>query len=80
MFVELLLECTVTHFVLATLMRALANNIGHSSDWQVEAGRSRLFPSSNGMESSTVIFLQQPWEQFKEDTVSKIVKKTINTH
>lgn len=57
---EIVLEHIGTYFVFATLMRALANNIGHSSDWQVEAGRSSLFSSLNGMESSIVIFLQQP--------------------
>lgn len=52
---------TVTYIVQAILIRALANSIGQISDWQVEAGRRRLFSSSNGMLSSTVIFLQEPW-------------------
>lgn len=56
-------ECKVTYFVLASLIRALANNIGHNSDWHVVAGRSSLLPSSNGIESSTVTFLQQPWKK-----------------
>lgn len=57
----------LTHFVFATLIRALASSIGHNSDWQVEAGRSRLLSSSNGMKSSTNIFLQQPWKKERKE-------------
>lgn len=72
-FLNIYLGCLVTHFVFATLMRALANNIGQSSAWQVEAGRRRLFSSSNGIESSIVIFLQQPWKHKRKTQCITII-------
>ena len=51
----------------ATLIRALLNSIGQSSFSLFVLGRSTLPFSSQGIKSSMVIFLQQPWKRSNDN-------------
>ena len=55
-------ELTKAYLVFASLMIALDSSIGQSSVWHVVAGSNKLPSSLKGIVSSTVIFLQQPYD------------------
>lgn len=52
-----------TYLVFANLIIALDSNIGQSSFWQVVAGNNKFSSSLKGIVSSTMIFLQHPYDR-----------------
>jgi len=68
----------ITYSREATLIRALVSSMGHTSCCIVVHGSNNLSLSSYGRVSSTIIFLQQPWntrEHLKLFTFIKIFDK-----